>query len=412
MYVLRHLTSRLEALAATFPVVVVSGARQVGKSTLLQHVFGQRAGTVVFDPAMDVGNARADPDLFLDNHPAPMILDEIQYAPELVAALKRRVDRDRRPGSYILTGSQQWHVIRSLAESLAGRAVFLDLEGFSLGEMARSAHDSAWLPAWMEDPEGFPASGRGRLALPWGPYETIWRGALPDATRLPLAALPDYWEGYFRTYVERDLRLLSVLSDWHAFGNFARLAAALTGQEINASHLGREIGVTPQTARRWLDLLIATFQWFEAPSFSGNAVKRVSGKAKGYLSDTGFACWAQAISSPAALGGHPMWGHLFETFMAAEIRKQASLMSPKPRIHHWRSSGGAEVDLLLERDGRFFPIEFKGRTRITQADTRGIRAFREAHPGLRIAPGLVIGLGDRVERLNAMDVAIPWNLGA
>lgn len=412
MYIPRALTTRLETLASTFPVVVVSGARQVGKSTLLQHVFGQRAGIVAFDPTMDIGNARADPDLFLDNHPAPMILDEIQYAPELVAALKRRVDRDRRPGSYFLTGSQQWHIIRSLAESLAGRAVFLDLEGFALSEMARADAKSAWLPAWMEDPEGFLSAPRARLALPFGPYETIWRGALPDATRLPLGTLPDFWEGYFRTYVERDLRLLTSVSDWHAFGHFARLAAALTAQEINASHLGREIGITPQTARRWLDLLIATFQWFEAPAHSGNAVKRVSGKAKGYLADTGFACWAQAISSPAALGGHPMWGHLFETFMVAEIRKQSALMSPKPRIHHWRAAGGAEVDLLLERDGRFFPFEFKARTRVTSADARGIRAFREAYPGLDIAPGLVIGLGDRVERLQAPDVAIPWDLGA
>lgn len=411
MFTPRLLTSRLELLARTFPVVVVSGARQVGKSTLLNHTFGDQAETVVFDPAQDIGNARRDPDLFLDNHPAPVILDEIQYVPELVAALKRRVDRDRRPGQYLLTGSQQWHVLRNVAESLAGRAVFLDLEGFSLGEMARAEAASAWLPAWLADPEGFTKLQRDRLSLPSGPFELVWRGTLPDAVRLPKEALPDFWEAYFRTYIERDVRLLAELSDWHAFGRFVQLAAALTAQELNASHLGRELGISPQTGRRWLDLLVATFQWFEVPAFSGNAVKRVSSKPKGYLADTGLACWAQAVSSPTALGGHPLWGHLFESFVAADIRKQLTLLSPAPRLHHWRSAGGAEVDLILERDGRFFPIEIKGKTRLSRGDTRGLKAFREAYPALKVAPGLVIGLCDGVEKVSEDDYALPWDLG-
>lgn len=412
MYTKRFLTSRLQAMAQSFPVVVVSGARQVGKTTLLREVFGEVAEWVVFDPAQDIGNARRDPDLFLDNHPPPVILDEIQFVPELVAALKRRVDRDRKPGQYFLTGSQQWHVMRSLAESLAGRAVFLDLEGFCLGELAQAEVTSAWLPAWLENPEAFLTHKRKRLALSGGPFERIWRGTLPEATKVPLANLPDLWEAYFRTYVERDVRLLSEVSDWHTFGRFVRLAAALTAQEINASQLGRDLGITPQTARRWLDLLVGTFQWFEIPAYSGNAIKRVSGKAKGYLADTGLACWAQAISSPAALGGHPLWGPFFESYVVSEMRKQMALLSPSPRIHHWRSAGGAEVDLLLERDGRFFPIEIKGKTNVTRADARGITAFREAYPKLKVAPGLVIALCDRVEKLTDREVSMPWDLGA
>lgn len=411
MYVFRFLTTRLETLARAFPVVVVAGARQVGKSTLLNHVFGGQAEVVVFDPAQDIGNARQDPDLFLDNHPPPIILDEIQFAPELVAALKRRVDKDRRPGQYLLTGSQQWHVLRSLAESLAGRAVFLDLEGFCLGEVAQASEASAWLPAWMADPAGFVAGHRGRLDLPYNPFELVWRGSLPEATRLPLAVLPDFWAAYFRTYVERDVRLLAEVSDWHIFGRFVRLAAALTGQEINHSQFGRELGVTPQTARRWLDLLTATFQWFEVPAYSGNAIKRVSGKGKGYIADTGFACWAQAISSPSSLGGHPLWGPLFETQIAGELRKQMSLLSPAPRLYHWRSAGGAEVDFLLERDNQFFPIEVKAKTRVARSDARGLRAFREAYPQLNVAPGLVIAPCERLERLSEDAVALPWDLG-
>ncbi len=411
MYQPRFISQRLKRLAQSFPVVVVSGARQVGKSTLLKHVFGESAEMVVFDPSRDIGNARLDPDLFLDNHPAPIILDEIQYVPELVAALKRRVDQNRKPGQYLLTGSQQWHVLRSLAESLAGRAVFLDLEGFCLGEMAHGDENAAWLEAWLEDPEAFCKQTRSKLALPKTPFECLWRGTLPDATRLPLEAVPDFWSAYFRTYVERDVRLLTEVSDWHTFGRFVRLAGALTAQEINASQLGRELGITPQTARRWLDLLMATFQWYEVSAYSGNAIKRVSGKPKGYLADTGLACWAQAISGPKALGGHPLWGALFESFMVGEIRKQMSLLSPAPRLYHWRSAGGAEVDLLLERDGRFFPIEFKAKTQISRADARGIKAFRESYPDLNIAPGLVIAPCESLERISDHDFALPWNLG-
>jgi len=407
----RLLRPRLERLARTFPVVVVSGARQVGKTTLLKQAFGAVADMVVFDPVQDIGNARRDPDLFLDNHPAPVILDEIQFVPELVAALKRRIDRDRTPGQYILTGSQQWHVLRNLAESLAGRAVFLDLEGFALGELAAPPAEAPWLEAWLQDPEGFPAQPRERLPLPAPAFETVWRGTLPEPARLPLEVVPEFWSAYFRTYVERDVRLLTEVSDWHAFGRFVRLAAALTAQEINASQLGRDLGLTPQTARRWLDLLVATFQWFEVPAFAGNALKRVSGKAKGHLADTGLACWAQALSSPAALGGHPLWGPLFESFVVADLRKQAATLSLAPRFHHWRSAGGAEVDLLLERDGRFFPIEIKAKTRVSRADARGIRAFREAYPHLSIAPGLVIAPCERMERLSEQDWSLPWDLG-
>lgn len=404
------LTGRLERLAKTFPVVVVAGARQVGKSTLLAHVFGDRSETVVFDPGIDVGNARADPDLFLESHPPPLILDEIQYAPELVASLKRRVDRQRQPGQYLLTGSQQWSVLRGVAESLAGRAVFLDLEGFCLAELASPSSSASWLGDWLKSPTDFVSAKRRRLSLSKSAHELVWRGCLPDATQIDLDLVPDYQTAYFRTYLERDVRLLAEVSDWHNFSRFVRVVAAVTAQEINFSQLGRDIGITPQSARRWLSMLTATFQWYEVPAYSGNALKRVSLKPKGYFADTGIACSAQAISTPTTLGGHPLWGPLFETYVAAELRKQMALSSPPPKLYHWRSNGGAEVDFLIERDGTFFPIEVKAKSRPTRVDTRGIRAFRDAHPHLDIANGLVVAPTDAVLQLNENDYALPWDI--
>jgi len=411
MYVNRLITERLNSLIGTFPVVVISGARQVGKSTLIQNAFPEGTDYVVFDPVTDIENARQDPDLFLDNHPSrPLLLDEIQYVPELVAALKRRIDRNRFPGQFILTGSRQWQVMKSMAESLAGRAVFLDLEGFCIAESVDSAGMGGWLGAWLENPLDFAGMDHEVFETGRTLFEMLWRGWLPQAVLMPLESIADFHESYLRTYVERDVRLLGDVFDWQSFGRFVRLASALTGQEVNYSQLGRDIGVSPQTSRRWLDILIATFQWFEVPAYSGNTVKRISSKPKGYFADSGFACSLQHVSSPGALGGHPMLGALFETCVAAEIRKLSAGISPKPAIWHWRSRGGAEVDLVLERDNRFFPVEIKVKTRLSRHDTKGISAFRKTYPDLNIAPGLVLAPTERMLKISDQDYAMPWNV--
>lgn len=404
------LTDRLFNLKKSFPIVVISGARQVGKSTLLQNTLGKDAEIVVFDPVIDIENARRDPDLFLDNHPTPLILDEIQYAPELVASIKRRVDLDRTPGQYVLTGSQQWGVMKSMAESLAGRAVFLDLHSFSLFEINQHYGARPWVARWLESQEDFLAEKGKRFDSRITLYNQLWRGFLPEAQFLPADVIPDFLVAYQRTYIERDVRLMASVSDLHVFGRFFQLVSALTAQEINYSQLGRELGLTPQTAQRWLDILKSTFQWFELPAYSGNSIKRLSGKPKGYISDTGLACLTQAISTPKAIGGHPIWGALFETAVAAEIKKQTVILTPGPNFYHWRSYSGAEVDLLLEFNGVFYPVEIKAKTNPTRRDTMGISAFRKTYPRLNIAKGLVIAPCSSVMQLSENDYAVPWDL--
>ncbi len=416
----RILAGKLHQMLRRFPVVVVSGARQVGKSTLLRHELPTWE-MVVFDSATDVGNARQDPDLFLDNHPSPLILDEIQYAPELIAALKRRVDRTvppargmaesvgRRAGQYVLTGSQQWSVLKTATESLAGRAVFLDMQSFCLAEIAAPTAGDHWLKRYLDAPEAFVASPGGRLETTRSVNEQIWRGFLPEANALDLDWLPDFHRAYMRTYIERDARLLADVGDWQQFGRFVQIAAALTAQEINHSKLGRELGITPQTAQRWLATLRGTFQWLEIPAYHGNTIKRVSSKHKGYLADTGLACTLQAISSPRVLSGHPLAGPLFETAVVAEINKLSESLIVRPMLHHWRSHGGAEVDALMERDGVFYPIEVKLGSRPSRQDARGVDAFRETYPKLEVAPGLVIAPTGQMAKLCDGAYALPWD---
>jgi len=410
MYIKRMLTDKLYKLADSFPVVVISGARQVGKSTLLQNTLGKKTEIVVFDPVIDIENARRDPELFLNNHPPPLILDEIQYAPELVSSIKRRIDHQRSPGQYILTGSQQWGVMKSMSESLAGRAVFLDLEGFCLAEINESCSNIPWIIRWLDAPDTFLTQNQVRLAQKTTLYEQLWRGFLPEPQFLTIEVIPDFLAAYKRTYIERDVRLLAEVSDIQLFSRFLQLVSALTAQETNYSQLGRELGLTPQTSRRWLDILKATFQWFEIPAYSGNLIKRVSNKPKGFIADTGLACSTQAISTPKSVGGHPLWGALFETAVAGEVRKQIAFLSPKPNMYHWRAYSGAEVDIILEYNGVFYPIEIKAKTNPSRQDTSGISAFRKKYSHLTIARGLVIAPCSKIIQLSEHEYAMPWDL--
>ncbi len=301
--------------------------------------------------------------------------------------------------------------MRSISESLAGRVGFIDLEGFSLAELGGATSAPPWLGEWLDDPAAFAATKRPRLDLGRTLFEQLWRGLLPGVQTFDSDLVPDYHAAYLRTYVERDVRQVLDASDWQLFGRFVRLAAALTAQQINHSQLGRELGLTPQTARRWLGSLNATFQWFEVPAYASDAIKRVSKKPKGYFADTGFACFLQAISSPVALGGHPLLGPLFETLVAAEVRKQCALLAPRPNLFHWSTYSGAEVDLLVERDGRLHPIEIKASSRVGRRHTTGISAFRRAHPNLEIAPGLVVAPTENFARVSDHDYALPFDIG-
>lgn len=399
----RALEGSLKQLFRQFPVVVVTGARQVGKSTLMERVF-PTTPCILFDPIIDISGAKSDPDLFLDSYKTPLVLDEIQYVPQLVPALKRRLDQNRRPSQYLITGSQQWQVMRLLTESLAGRAIILNLHPFSCAEIQ---HTGGWLQAWLEGNTPLKRK-RGKRTL----VEQLWRGFLPEAQFIKDATIPHFYHSYTSTYVDRDARQMADVSDWQLFARFYRLCAALTAQEINHSELGRDLGITPQTAMRWLDILKATFQWHDIPAFSRNAVKRVSGKAKGYFFDTGLVCSALAISAPSAVSSHPQWGAIFETLCVNEVLKQCSIMSPSPIPYHWRVHGGSEVDLILEWNGCYYPIEIKSKSHPDRHDARGIAIFRKTYATLKVGKGLIVAPCEDCYPITPEVDLLPWDAAA
>jgi len=406
-YLNRHLETRLQRHAGLFKTVLLAGARQVGKSTLLQHVFPELR-MVVFDPVQDLFGARADPDRFLETFGSPLILDEVQYAPELLAALKRRVDQSDAKGQYLLTGSQNLSVLRNVSESLAGRIGILRLDGLTPAESGGRAGDGSWLEAYLNDADTFAkkVAGWPILSLNQSLCEHLWRGELPGLAPFKNADVPAYWSAYVQTYVERDIRMMADLSDIGQFGRFLRLAGALTGQEIVQSQLGRELGINPKTARSWLNLLLWSYQWLELPAYSGNSIKKLSSKPKGHLQDSGLACYLNAIPSPESLLSSPLLGAIFESWGVGWVHRQVQRLPLAPILYHWRTQNGAEVDVVLDYGGKLYPIEFKASSRLSKHDSRGIRAFRETYP--QAAPGVVVYGGQTAYALSEHAVAVPW----
>ena len=405
-YYPRLLEPKVIELFKHFPVVAVLGARQVGKSTLIENLFENELNTVVFDPVQDIGNAREDPDFFLQNNPTPLFLDEIQYAPELLASIKRFTDRSKQNGAYIISGSQSLSVLKNVSESLAGRVGILHLLPMSLREISRKTDGASFLTAWLS-----------RSKINWSEWqnvpahsviELIWRGSYPKLLQLPSSIVSNYWESYLQTYIERDVRTVANVGSLQTFGRFFSMLAASTAQEINHAHLGRELGVDRKTALQWTEIAEATFQWISIPAFSRNPVKRIAGKRKGYFTDMGFLCYLQRISTPQAVMNHPSFGRLFESYVVLEILKAVQNWATKPSLYHYRSYAGAEVDLILEMDGRLYPIEIKSKTNPSRRDISGFQSFRECFPKEDIAAGLILCSVEKVVPISADVFAVPW----
>jgi len=407
LYRHRIIENKLTELFQYYPVVAVLGARQVGKSTLVEHLFKDTVNTVVFDPVVDIGNARQDPDFFLQNTSLPVFFDEIQYAPELLASMKRRVDIERQNSLFILSGSQNLSVLRNISESLAGRVAIAHLWPMNRKEKSEN-QAPGFLEQWINEKEINLSKWKDNKNQPV--YPLIWRGGYPKIMELPNYLVPGYWESYMQTYIERDVRTVANIGSLQSFGKFIGLLAALTAQEINYNQIGRELGIDRKTALAWTEIAEATYQWINIPPFSRNPVKKIAGKSKGYFSDTGFACFLQKISTPEAIGSHPMQGSLFESFIVMEIIKSLQKLPLVPSMYHFRTYSGAEIDLILELNGTLFPIEIKTKSHPTRMDCRGFAAFRDCFPNEKIHDGLLVCSTEEPFQLSENVLALPWSL--
>ncbi|MFH2007612.1 MAG: ATP-binding protein [bacterium] len=331
----RILKATLEESARYFPVVTVTGPRQSGKSTLCRAVFADRAYLSLEDPEL-LTYALQDPRGFLNARPDGGIIDEVQRAPELLSYLQVDVDGKRDMGRWVLTGSANLALLQSVSQSLAGRSAVLTLLPCSLDELRAF--------------ESWPDSGSVWEAVWTGGYPAIFDRQIPPAR---------WFAAYVRTYVERDVRQILQVGDLLAFQTFMRLAAGRTGQLLNLSGLGKDAGVSHNTAKAWLSVLEATYIAHRLPPYHANWVKRQVKTPKLLFHDSGLVCYLLGIQSSEQLRLHPLRGAIFETWVAAEVTRARLHRGVEHPLYFYRSRDGLEVDLLVERGPDLVAVESK-----------------------------------------------------
>ena len=389
----------IEALADT-PVVLVHGPRQCGKSTLAQTVKGY--AYITFDDAVQLAAAKADPVGFVADLPDKVILDEVQRVPELFASLKAAVDRGRRPGRLILTGSANVLLAPKLSDSLAGRMELLRL--YPLAQCELAGVRSSFIEALFS--RGFKPRSYGRMGVELA--ERIVAGGYPAAlSRSSGRRQRDWYRAYLETLVQRDVRELARISSLDALPRLLQLAAGQTARLLNVSELAAPFQLSRPTIRDYVTLLERIFLIELLPPWHSNRLSRLVKTPKLHLGDTGLASSLLGLDAGALVKDRALLGQLLETFVLQELRRQASWHDDAIGFHHFRDKDGYEVDIVLERQGQELAgVEVKAAATVTESDFRGLRKLKDAS-GARFAAGVVLYDGESTARFGEDFFAVP-----
>jgi hypothetical protein len=372
-YLSREITPRLERALRKLPVVVLSGLRQTGKSTLLQNepaiVKGHTYRTL--DDFATLAGAQRNPEFLMEG---ATIIDEVQRCPELLVAIKKSVDEQRRPGRFILSGSANLSLLGHVSETLAGRAVYFTLHPMTRRERQGATNQQSFLVDFFRSP-----------ALPSGKAEPIseqevLRGGLPPACLGPADEISEWFRGYMQTYIDRDVRQLSQITDLVAFRTLAQLAALRTGQVLVISTLARDAKLNAVTAGRYLTLLETSFLIRRLPPFLKNRSSRLVKSPKLHFADSGLAAHLTGIKTIEPGRDDLLRGALFETYFAQNLAALLEAHMPDAHLSYWHEQGRHEVDFVIEDGRNVFAIEVKAATRWTESDLSGLRAFAERTP--------------------------------
>lgn len=398
-YINRSIEPVIKKAVGQFPAIALTGARQSGKTTLLRHLFKDGYRYVSLEAPDIIAAANADPRGFLAFNKPPIIFDEIQYAPALLPYIKEDIDANRdKSGRYILTGSQNLALSANITETLAGRVGLLNLWPLSLAEITQRS--SAVLP-WE--------AGRKPAAAPFDAqrlWERMVDGLYPEVvanTNLD----PALWQSsYIQTYLERDIRGLRNIGNLADYHRFLLVLASRSGQLVNLSDIGRDIGVATNTIKQWVSILEATYQVVVLRPYHVNLGKRLVKTPKIYLTDTGLLCSLMQIDNGASAAVGPMAGAIIETIAIIEIMKRYSNRGLRPQVYFWRTSNGTEVDLVIDLGGRLVPVEIKSSATPRIEMTGSMQAFMSAY-GKHAPSGYLLHTGTLTLPLAPGITAIP-----
>lgn len=407
IYITRSIERTLIKAASQFPAVMLTGPRQSGKTTTLRRVFADLCNYVSLDAPDIRALALENPRGFLEAYPAPLIIDEVQYAPDLFPYIKSIIDDNRnRKGQYILTGSQNILLLERIQESLAGRIAILQL--FTLSEREISGSPGTPLP-WDCNKSGF---SHGAGVSQNSGHAEIWkhfiRGNFPELIADPDLDTYLWHSSYVRTYLERDVPTVKRINDTHGlFNNFIRLLAAHSGNIINYSSLARDIGISVNTVRSWIRVLEATYQIVILQPYFENIGKRLIKNPKIYFTDTGTLCYLTGIKEPDQAMSGPLGGVIFETAVVSEIRKRYTHQGIESLLYFWRTAKGSEVDLFVHSGGKIIPVEISMNSTPRMGKVREMKKLMSDF-GDRMSPGYLIHPGDIMLPMGDGIVALPW----
>ncbi len=401
----RHYTPLLHELLGLFPCVALVGVRQCGKTTLLQEL-PPPWRRYDLEKSDDLEIVTRDPDLFFRLNPGQVAIDECQRHPELFPALRVAIDADRhKPGRFVITSSSSPELLQSISESLAGRIAIIEMAPFSLAEaLARPPSEFYKLISEQSPAEAFrqltPAIPLKELHDYWfrGGYPEPWIKNQPRFSRL-------WMQNYLQTYLERDILRLFPGINRQKYRLFLQMLGNLSGTIINYSDIARALGVSQPTARDYLQIAHGTFIWRNIPPYEKNATKRVVKHPKGYLRDSGLLHFLLHLNKPDDLLAHPQMGHSWEAMVIETLLRELNAQGMTYNYYHYRTGGGAEVDLILEGEFGLIPVEIKYGQKVTMKELRSIRDFvRERN----CRYGIVINNAERVELYEEKLIGIPF----
>jgi len=402
MYVIRTLEKYFIKACRQFPVMLVTGARQVGKTTFLLHLSKKNQTYITLDDPLIQNLAKEDPALFLQRYKPPIIIDEIQYAPELLPYIKIEADRQRKNNLFWLAGSQYFYMMQGITESLAGRVGIINLFGLSLQEKKGSGNTvKPFLPQNITNKckeNNLPKLSLKEL------YYSIWRGSFPAIALNKDMDWNLFYSSYVQTYLQRDVSYLSQVGDITSFMRFLKAAAARTAQLLNISQLARDADISVNTAKRWMSILIKSGIVYLLEPYYSNVSKRLIKAPKLFFLDTGLCSWLTNWTSPETLEAGAASGAMFETWVISEILKTWQHNGLYPSFYYYRNKDQKEIDLLIVKDGVVYPIEIK---KTASPHKQDIHYASLTRLGVKLGPGIIICLVEEPIPLSNDIYAIP-----